>query len=65
VDELRVRGPLQSDAAMLRWCYGYPESEIGREQVGFIAETADYRFCLRCTTMTGDYGYLYCYDLKQ
>lgn len=65
VDELRVRGPLQSDAAMRRWCYGYPEGEIGREQVGFIAETADYRFCLRCTTMTGDYGYLYCYDLKQ
>ena len=65
VDELRVRGPLQSDAAMRRWCYGYPEGEIGREQVGFIAETEDYRFCLRCTTMTGDYSYLYCYDLNQ
>lgn len=65
VDELRIRGPLQSDAAMRRWCYGYPEGEIGREQVGFIAETEDYRFCLRCTTMTGDYSYLYCYDLNQ
>ena len=65
VDELRVRGPLQSDAVMRRWCYGYPEGEIGREQVGFIAETEDYRFCLRCTTMTGDHSYLYCYDLNQ
>ena len=65
VDELRTRGPLQSDAAMRRWCYGYPEGEIGREQVGFEAETEDYRFCLRCTTMNGDYGYIYCYDLNQ
>ncbi len=65
VDELRVRGPLQSDAAMRRWCYGYPEGEIGQEQVGFIAETEDYRFCLRCTTMTGDHSCLYCYGLKQ
>jgi hypothetical protein len=28
VDEMRVRGPLQSEAAMHRWCYGYPEGEI-------------------------------------
>lgn len=33
--------------------------------MGFVAETADYRFCLRCTTTGGDYGYLYCYDLNQ
>ena len=65
VDELRVRGPLQSDAAMRRWCCGYQEGKIGQDRVGFIAETEDYRFCLRCTTMTGDYSYLYCYDLNQ
>lgn len=64
VDELRVRGPLQSDAAMRRWCYGYPEGEIERDRIGFIAETENYRFCLRCTTMNGDYGYIYCYDLN-
>ncbi len=65
VDELRVRGPLKSEAAMNRWCYRYPEGEIERNRVGFVAETEDYRFCLRCTTGTGDYGYLYCYDLSQ
>lgn len=65
VDELRIRGPLQSDAAMRRWCYGYPEGEIGRDHVGFVAETEDYRFCLRCTTDRSDYSYIYCYDLNQ
>ena len=65
MDEMLVRGPLQSEGAMYRWCHGYPEGEIGQDLVGFVAETEDYRFCLRCTTMTGDYGYVYCYDLNQ
>ena len=65
VNELLARGPLKNESTMRRWCYGYPEGKIGRESVGFIAETADYRFCLRCTTDTSDYGYLYCYDLNQ
>lgn len=39
--------------------------EIGRENFGFIAETENYRFCLRCSTLSGDYSYLYCYDLNQ
>lgn len=65
VDELRARGPLQSEAAMRRWCYGHPEGGIGQDRVGFVAETEEYRFCLRCTTQNGDYGYLYCYDLEQ
>ena len=65
VEELRVRGPLQSEAAMHRWCYGYPEGEIGQDQVGFVAETENYRFCLRCTTDRSDHSYLYCYDLNQ
>ena len=30
-----------------------------------MAETEDYRFCLRCTTDRGDYSYVYCYDLKE
>ncbi|MDE6997436.1 MAG: hypothetical protein K2P04_06145 [Oscillospiraceae bacterium] len=46
VDELRVRGPLQSEAAMCRWCYGYPEGEVGQDRIGFVADTEDYRFCL-------------------
>ena len=50
---------------MRRWCYQNPAGEIGREQVGFVAETEEYRFCLRCTALDGDYGYLYCYDLNE
>ena len=65
VDELRALGPLQSEAAMHRWCYGYPEGEIGQDRIGFVAETEDYRFCLRCTTDRSDYSYIYCYDLNQ
>lgn len=65
VDKLRVRGPLQSEAAMCRWRYRYPEGEIGRDSVGFVAETENYRFCLRCSARSGDYSYLYCYDLNQ
>ncbi len=65
VNELLALGPLQSEAAMHRWCYGYPEGEIGHDRVGFVAETEDYRFCLRCTTDRSDYSYIYCYDLNQ
>ena len=65
MDEMRTLGPLKNDAAMRRWCYRYPAGEIGRENFGFIAETENYRFCLRCSTLSGDYSYLYCYDLNQ
>ena len=65
VDELRDRGPLKSQSAMSRWCYQHTGSEIQNGHYGFIAETTDHRFCLRCTTMQGDYSYLYCYDLSQ
>ena len=65
VDEMRERGPLKGSAAMHRWCYRELASEIGKERFGFIAETENYRFCLRCTTMGGDYGYIYCYDLRE
>ena len=65
MDEMRTLGPLKNDAAMRRWCYRYPAGEVGRESFGFIAETENYRFCLRCSTLSGDYSYLYCYDLNQ
>lgn len=65
VDELRVRGPLKDQAAMSRWCYQHAGSEIQDGHYGFIVETADYRFCLRCNVRRGDYSYLYCYDLNR
>ncbi len=65
MDEMRTLGPLKNDTTMCKWCYRHPDGEIGRENFGFIAETENYRFCLRCTTLSGDYSYLYCYDLNQ
>ena len=65
MDEMRERGPLKGGTTMRRWCSRHPAGEIGKEQFGFIAETENYRFCLRCTTLSGDYCYLYCYDLNQ
>lgn len=41
-------------------------TEKGYVAYGYIAETENYRFCLRCTPFPGEYqGYLYCYDLCQ
>ena len=65
VDELRDRGPLKDQSAMSRLCYQHAGNEIQDGHYGFIAETADHRFCLRCTARRGDYSYLYCYDLNQ
>ena len=67
VDALRQDGPLQSLSAMNSYCWhhGGEISKIDRIY-GYIAETAHYRFCLRCTPRPGEYqGYLYCYDLRQ
>lgn len=67
VDALRADGPLQDLASMRAYCYrnGGQITEDGRS-FGYIAETKNYRYCLRCTPSPGDYqGYLYCYDLRQ
>ena len=52
---------------MSSYCYknGGAITTDGRNY-GYIAETAHYRYCLRCTPTLGDYqGYLYCYDKRQ
>lgn len=67
VDAMRQNGPLKDLATMSSycWCNGGEISDNDRVY-GFIAETEQYRFCLRCTPRPGDYqGYLYCYDLRQ
>lgn len=47
------------------WQHGGSITE-DRRSYGYIAETENYRFCLRCTPFPGEYqGYLYCYDLCQ
>lgn len=67
VDALRENGPLKNLGAMDAYCRknGGAITE-DRRSYGYIAETGNYRFCLRCTPALDDYqGYLYCYDLRQ
>ena len=67
VDAMRKDGPLKGLPAMQKFCCqnGGAITEDGRSY-GYLAETEQYRFCLRCTPRPGEYqGYLYCYDLRQ
>lgn len=67
VDSLRQDGPLKDLKAMSTYCWqhGGPITEDKRSY-GYLVEVGNYRLCLRCTPVMGDYqGYLYCYDLHQ
>lgn len=67
VDSLRQTGLLKNLGAMDAYCWQHGGSITeDRRSYGYIAETENYRFCLRCTPVSGEYqGYLYCYDLRQ
>ena len=67
VDAMRQSGPLKDLSAMSSYCWRNGGEIVENDSVyGFIADTEQYRFCLRCTPRPGEYqGYLYCYDLRQ
>lgn len=67
VDAMRQNGPLKDLSAMNTYCWRNGGEISDNDRVyGFIAETEQYRFCLRCTPRPGNHqGYLYCYDLRQ
>ena len=67
VDAMRQNGPLKDLATMSSYCWRNGGELTKNDRIyGFIAETEQYRFCLRCTPRPGEYqGYLYCYDLRQ
>ncbi|WP_338112731.1 hypothetical protein [Oscillibacter valericigenes] len=67
VDAMRQSGPLKDLSAMNTYCWHNGGEIVENDSVyGFIADTEQYRFCLRCTPRPGEYqGYLYCYDLRQ
>lgn len=67
VDAMRQSGPLKDLSAMSSYCWRNGGELTKNDRIyGFIAETEQYRFCLRCTPRPGEYqGYLYCYDLHQ
>ncbi|NLE26964.1 MAG: hypothetical protein GX625_16815 [Clostridiaceae bacterium] len=66
VDELRA-GPLKSLSAMSSYCYthGEPMDAGAGGSYGYVAESQNYRYCLRCAPRRGDYSYIYIYDKRQ
>lgn len=67
VEAMRKGGPLMNLPSMQKFCCqnGGAITEDG-QSYGYVGETENYRFCLRCTPRLGDYqGYLYCYDLRE
>ena len=66
VDELR-KGVLKNFSAMTGYCRGHGgEIEGGWVQnYGYVVETENYRYCLRCNPVPGDYqAYLTAFDLR-
>ena len=66
VDELR-ESVLKSYSAMARYCHGHGGAIKGGlvQNYGYIVETNNYRYCLRCNPAQGDYNaYLSCFDKR-
>ena len=65
VDQLR-RGALKDLSTMLRWCHlhgGEITGGVCAQNYGYVVETEQYRYCLRCNPVRGDYqAYLTCFD---
>jgi hypothetical protein len=66
VDDLR-RGPLKDRSTMSGYCHSHAgELDAGAGgSYGYVVETENYRYCLRCTPRAGDYSYIYIYDKRQ
>ncbi|MCB7051109.1 hypothetical protein LIZ34_12140 [Intestinimonas butyriciproducens] len=65
VDKLRT-GVLKDLASMTKYCWDYG-GEVGNwpTNYGYIVETENYRYCLRCNPVPGDYqAYLTAFDLR-
>lgn len=68
VNALRTNGPLKNLSSMHSYCSGHGgEIPGGRQQnYGYIAETENYRYRLRCNPVQGDYhAYLTAFDLRE
>ena len=68
VNQLREAGPLKSLAAMRSYCAEHGGEIDGgwHQNYGYVLETDQYRYLLRCHPVPGDYqAYLNCFDLQQ
>ena len=65
VKELRS-GLLSDLDGMRKYCYTHPDGAIGDRVYGYIAESENYRYCIRCTPEPDEYhAYIYAYDKRQ
>ncbi|WP_313180770.1 hypothetical protein [Lacrimispora sp.] len=67
VKELRENGPLKDLNAMYNYCANHNGAIPGgwRQNYGFVMETKNYRYYLRCSPGRGDYhAYLTAFDLR-
>ena len=68
VDTLREDGLLKDLISMKEYCLRHPESKINEDNCpsyGFIVETSEYQFCIRCFPYLGDYQFnIYAYSSK-
>lgn len=67
VNELRASGPLKDLSGMSDYCYHHDGQIEGgwRQNYGYVVETENYRYCLRCNPAPGDYqAYLTAFDLR-
>lgn len=63
VEALRADGPLENLMSMKTYCCRHGGELDGDGHYGYVIETEQYRYCLRCTPRPGEYhGYLYCYN---
>lgn len=67
VNALRKDGPLKNLSAMSEFCSIHPEAKISADSIhpsyGFVVETKEYQFFLRCFPFQGDYQFnIYVYD---
>ncbi len=65
VDTLR-KSVLKDLSSMYSYCCNHG-GKLGHDSVqyGYIVETPNYRYCLRCNSQRGDYNaYLACFDLR-
>ena len=66
VDELR-EGVLKDFSSMTGYCRGHGGEISGGwvQNYGYVVETENYRYCLRCNPVPGDYQvYLTCFDKR-
>ena len=69
VNEFRKSGPLENLSVMSAYCCDHSAGMLdddSRGDYGYIAESENYRYCLHCTPIRGNYNaYLYIYDKRQ